>query len=61
MCHECKEIDGWIAHYRRLAVTTGETESMKSIEILIAELQARKRTLHAKDDLPATNNPLHSI
>jgi hypothetical protein len=46
MCHKCAEIDEQIARFRDLARSVHDPKTLKSIEILIAELEARKDALH---------------
>jgi hypothetical protein len=52
MCYLCVEIDRKIADFAELAAR-GSPETARSIDILIAELQARKAALH-----PDHANPL---
>ena len=46
MCDECVEIDKKIMHYRGLTLGIGDPPTVETIKGLIAELEARKRTLH---------------
>jgi hypothetical protein len=45
MCYLCVEIDRNIANFADMA-DRGSPETARSIDILIAELQARKAALH---------------
>jgi hypothetical protein len=46
MCWYCEQIDKKIEHYRGLSVRVTDERSVKSLDILIAALQARKNQLH---------------
>lgn len=46
MCHKCVEIDQKIAHFKELARSVGDPQTVRSIDILIAEMEARKDALH---------------
>ena len=46
MCHKCVEIDKKIVRFQDLACQVGDPKTIKTIEILIAELEARKDALH---------------
>jgi hypothetical protein len=46
MCHKCVEIDQKIAHFKELARSVGDPQTVRSIDILIAEMGARKDALH---------------
>jgi hypothetical protein len=46
MCHNCVENDKKIVHFQDLARRVGDPQTIKSIEILIEELEERKDALH---------------
>ena len=46
MCHVCVDIDKKIDRFRELARSVQDPKTIKSIDILIAELEARKAALH---------------
>jgi hypothetical protein len=46
MCHKCVEIDEQIVRFRDLARSVHDPKTLKSIDILIADLEARKEALH---------------
>lgn len=46
MCWQCEQIDKEISHYRDLLRRISEQQSVKSLDILIATLEAEKTTLH---------------
>jgi hypothetical protein len=46
MCYRCAEIDATIAHFRDMARAVGDRQTVRSIDILVAELQVRKDALH---------------
>jgi len=46
MCWKCQEIDREIEHYHGLSVRTTDEGSVKSLTILIAKLEGRKKELH---------------
>lgn len=46
MCWHCEQIDKEITHYRGLLRRITEQQSVKSVDILIATLEAEKRALH---------------
>ena len=46
MCHKCVEIDRKIVHFKELARWVGDPQTVRSIDILIAEMEARKDALH---------------
>jgi len=46
MCWYCEQIDKKIDYYRGLAATITDEQSIKSLDILIAALEARKTQLH---------------
>jgi hypothetical protein len=46
MCAQCKEADEKIAHYRRLASCILDRQTLDSIAILIAALEAQKKAAH---------------
>ena len=43
MCWKCQEIDKEIGHYRGLSARTQDEGSVKSLDILIARLEAEKK------------------
>jgi hypothetical protein len=47
MCWYCDQIDKEISHYRGLLRRISERQSVKSLDILIATLEAEKSALHA--------------
>lgn len=49
MCWQCQQIDREINHYGGLSVRITERASAKSLDILIANLEAEKRQLHAAE------------
>lgn len=49
MCAECTEIDKKIVHYRNLSLGVPDPRTVETIKGLIAELEARKRALHAEE------------
>jgi hypothetical protein len=46
MCQKCVEIDKKIAHYQNVARSVLDPPSLRSIDNIIAELEARKDALH---------------
>jgi hypothetical protein len=46
MCDKCSELDKKIAHYRQMLLSIGDQITVERIEVLIADLQAQKATLH---------------
>ena len=46
MCWQCEEIDKEIGHYQGLSTRTADERSVKSLDILIAKLEAAKNALH---------------
>ena len=46
MCSQCDEIDKKIRHYRVLAGRITDEQSVKGIDLLIAELEKMKKELH---------------
>jgi hypothetical protein len=46
MGHLCDEIDEKIAHFKDLARAVADPQTIRSIDILIAEMEARKDALH---------------
>ncbi len=46
MCDKCGEFDKKIAHYRQMLLSIGDQITVDRIEVLIANLQAQKATLH---------------
>ena len=58
MCWKCDEIDKEIGHYQGLSARTQDEGSVKSLDILIARLEAEKKGLHiAELDMPAKTAP----
>jgi hypothetical protein len=48
MCDRCIEIDKRITHFRDMARAVGDLQTVRSIVILVAELQGRKVALHSE-------------
>ena len=48
MCWKCDEIDKEIGHYQGLSARTQDEGSVKSLDILIARLEAEKKGLHLR-------------
>jgi hypothetical protein len=46
MCWKCEEIDRQIEHYRRLSAQTSNERSVRSLDILVARLEADKKASH---------------
>ena len=46
MCHLCTEIDKKIDHFKEMASRGLSPETVRSIDILIAELEVQKAALH---------------
>jgi hypothetical protein len=46
MCWKCEQIDKEIGHYQGLSARASDERSVKSLDILIAKLEAEKQTLH---------------
>ena len=46
MCEKCKQLDGKIAHYRRIANQVTDEQTLKGIEALIRNFEAEKAALH---------------
>jgi hypothetical protein len=46
MCAKCVEIDKRIEHFKKLHERLLEAQTLRSIEILIEELEAKKVSLH---------------
>jgi hypothetical protein len=59
MCWKCQEIDREIGHYQGLSARTTDEGSVKSLDILIAKLEGKKKEIHADelDSLPKTAPP----
>jgi len=58
MCWYCEQIDKKIEDYRGLSVRVADAQSLKSLDILIAALQAEKSRLHpAELNEPAETAP----
>jgi hypothetical protein len=49
MCDKCKKMDGRIDHYRTLASSITDQQTIDGINRLIRELEARKKTLHPEE------------
>jgi hypothetical protein len=49
MCHCRAEIDKIGAHYRQLAALVTDKQTLEGIDILIAKLDAEKRSLHPEE------------
>ncbi|MGA7072347.1 hypothetical protein [Bradyrhizobium sp.] len=54
MCWKCDQIDKEIEHYRGLSVRVTDEGSVKSLDILIAQLEAEKEALHIVKFKPST-------
>ena len=54
MCWKCDQIDKEIEHYRGLSVRVTDEGSVKSLDILIAQLEAEKESLHIVKFKPST-------
>jgi hypothetical protein len=46
MCWKCQEIDKEIGHYQDLSAQVTDERSVKSLDILIAKLEAEKKVVH---------------
>jgi hypothetical protein len=46
MCDQCKSIDRKIVHYRNIASRLTDPQTLKGIDLWIAEMDAEKRKLH---------------
>ena len=46
MCHKCVEIDKKIDHYHDIARSVLDPPTLRSIDMMIAELEAKKYALH---------------
>ena len=46
MCWKCEEIDRQMEHYRCLSAQTSNEQSVKSLDILLAKLEADKKASH---------------
>ncbi len=57
MCWKCQEIDKEIGHYQGLAARTSDEGSVKSLDILIAKLEAAKKEVHIEFDSPSKTAP----
>jgi hypothetical protein len=58
MCWKCQEIDKEIEHYHGLSVRTTNEGSVKSLNILIAKLEDKKKEVHiAELDIDAKTAP----
>jgi hypothetical protein len=60
MCYECHGIDQTIGHYHRLKELTTDQQTLVSIRILIAKLEADKMA-HHPDTARTGKPPLHLI
>ena len=49
MCWQCDEINREIDHYRGLSTRTSDKQSIKSLDILIANLETEKTGLHSPE------------
>ncbi len=49
MCWKCEQIDKQIDHYHGLFARITDQGSVKSLDILIAQLEAKKTALHATE------------
>jgi hypothetical protein len=58
MCWKCEEINKEIGHYQGLSGRTTDEGSIKSLDILIARLEAEKKELHIAE--PKTSQDSHS-
>ena len=50
MCWKCEEINRQMEHYRRLSAQTSNAQSVKSLDILLARLEADKKASHIAVD-----------
>ena len=58
MCWKCEKIDKEIEHYQGLFTRISDERSAKSLDILIAQLEADKRAIHIVEfKLPAKTVP----
>ena len=59
MCWKCREIDKEIEHYRGLSARVSDERSVKSLDILIAKLEAEKNEVHIAelDTIPKATPP----
>jgi hypothetical protein len=58
MCWQCERINQQIRHYHGLSARVSDKGSIRSLEILIAQLEADKDRLHpVNDELPAKAAP----
>ena len=58
MCWYCEQIDRKIEDYRGLSARITDAQSLKSLDILIAALQAEKSRLHVQElNEPANTAP----
>ena len=59
MCWKCQEIDKEIAHYQDLSAQVTDERSVKSLDILIAKLEAEKNEVHIAelDTIPKATPP----
>jgi hypothetical protein len=58
MCWKCQEIDKEIGHYHGLSARTTDEGSVKSLNILIAKLEDKKKEVHiAELDIDAKTAP----
>jgi hypothetical protein len=49
MCDKCAEIDGKIAHYRRLSSAIFDQPTLDGIKQLIERMKAQKAALHPEE------------
>jgi hypothetical protein len=52
MCHKCVDIDKRIARLRDLARSVDDPQTIRSIEILVVEMETRKAALHPEGSPP---------
>jgi hypothetical protein len=59
MCWKCEQIDKEIGHYRSLSARVTDERSVKSLDILIAKLEAEKNEVHIAelDTIPKATPP----
>ena len=46
MCDKCVELDGKIEHYRKIASTMTDQQTIDGIKALIESMEAQKVTFH---------------
>jgi hypothetical protein len=59
MCWKCEQIDKEVRHYRGLSAQVTDERSVKSLDILIAKLEAEKKEVHIAelDAVPKATPP----